>query len=283
MSTAAPTGGRPRLLGEILVVAVLVLVYDRIRDFSGTRSVLAVANGRHVLVVERLLHVDVEHRANQILAIHPLLADWASWYYQVAHLTVTLLVLLWVYLRHPSAYRPARNALLGINLVGLLVFWVLPVAPPRLLPGAGFVDLAVTSGVADRTTTVSPDLYAAMPSLHVAWAVWVALQVLVLSRSRLFRSLAFGHAALTCLIVLATANHYVLDVLSGAAVTVLLVLLVLLVPLARQSAEPRSRRRPSWKNACASTGVCTSAMVRDAPNDAFQKPSATGGPLHGPT
>jgi len=103
------------------------------------------------------------------------------------------------------------------------VFWVLPVAPPRLIPGAGFIDSAVVTDVADKATTVSPDLYAAMPSLHVAWATWVALQVLFISRNRVARVLGVAHVVITCLAVMATANHYLLDVVAGYALAAVVV------------------------------------------------------------
>ena len=172
---------RPVLVGEALVVLVLVFVYDRVREFAAARADLAIANGRRILSVESWTHVDIEPAMNRFLSQHSGLELLSSWYYQLMHLSVTLAVLLWIYWRHPIAYRSARNALIGINTVALVVFWVLPVAPPRLIPGAGFVDSAVVSDVADKVSTVSPDLYAAMPSLHVAWATWVALQVLLVT------------------------------------------------------------------------------------------------------
>jgi hypothetical protein len=211
----AVTVRRPAFLGEALIVLVLVFVYDRIREFASTRADLAVANGRWLLSAESWMHINIEASMNHLLSQHQ---DWQlvlSWYYQLMFLSATLGVLLWIYWRHPDAYRPARNALIGINTVALLVFWVLPVAPPRLIPGAGFVDSAVVSDVADKASTVSPDLYAAMPSLHVAWATWVALQVLLVTNHRWSRRLAVVHATLTCLAVMATANHYLLDVVAG--------------------------------------------------------------------
>jgi hypothetical protein len=210
------TRSRPRLAGEVAVVLLLVFVYDRVRDLAATRSGEALANGRRLLDTERWLHLDLEHSLNHVLTAHRSIELGASWYYQLMHLTVTLLVLLWLYRRHAGSYRAARTSLVAINLAGLAVFWLFPVAPPRLLPGAGFVDSTVARGVADHATTVTPDLYAAMPSLHIAWATWVAIQVLANTRRRLPQALALVHLALTATIVLATANHYLIDVLAGA-------------------------------------------------------------------
>lgn len=209
---------RPLLVGEILVVLLLVQVYDHIRDIATTRAGQAMDDARQVLSIESWLHVDIEPSMNAWLSAH-LNVEWlASWYYQLMHLSVTLGVLVWLYLRRPVAYRPARNALILVNGIGLVVFWLLPVAPPRLL--AGFVDSGVASGVAQHVTHISPDVYAAMPSLHIGWATWVVLQVWTATESRTGRWLAAGHLLLTVVVVLATANHFVLDVAAGALVGV---------------------------------------------------------------
>lgn len=227
---------RPTLLGEALVVLVLVFLYDRIREFAAARADLAIANGKHLLSIESWLHLEIEPAMNRVLSQHHGWELMSSWYYQLMHLSASLVVLLWVYWRHPGAYRSARNALVAINAVALMVFWVFPVAPPRLIPGAGFIDSTIVTNVAEKASTVSPDLYAAMPSLHVAWATWVALQVLLVTPHRWGRRLAVGHAILTCLAVMATANHYLLDVAAGGALAV--------------GAVQWSRRRPSVKVEC---------------------------------
>jgi hypothetical protein len=211
------------LLGEALIVLALVFAYDRVRGFAHARADLAIANGRRILSIESWLHIKIESGMNDLLSQHHGLELVVSWYYQLMFLSATLIVLLWIYWRHQDAYRPARNALIGINTVGLLVFWVLPVAPPRLIPGAGFVDSAVVTDVADKATTVSPDLYAAMPSLHMAWATWVTLQVLFITRNRVARVLAVSHAVITCVAIMATANHYLLDAVAGYALAAVVV------------------------------------------------------------
>ncbi|MEO7979363.1 MAG: phosphatase PAP2 family protein [Sporichthyaceae bacterium] len=210
---------RPALLGEVAVVVVLVSVYDRIRDIAATRADLAFADAGRLLRIESWAHVDVEHRLNGWLARHWHVEWLASVYYQLMHLSVTLGVLLWLYVARPGRYRSARTALVYISGLGLVVFWLMPVAPPRLL--AGFVDSGAVTGIAQHTAHVSPDIYAAMPSLHVAWAAWVLLQVWPATGNRLLRGLAAWHGALTVLVVVATANHFLLDVVAGAATAVL--------------------------------------------------------------
>lgn len=214
--------GRPLLIGELAVVGLLVFVYDRVRELSQLRPASAIANGQWVLDAERFLHVDLELKANLWLAGHRMLGELSSLYYQTAHLTVTLLVLAWCYWRRPDAYRSARNTLVAINVVGFMVFWVFPVAPPRLA-GAGFIDTAMAVGVSAPTDpSASMNPYAAMPSLHLAWAAWVAVVGLLLTRHLLARLLCLVYPTVTAVVVMATANHYLLDVVAGVVVALVM-------------------------------------------------------------
>ncbi len=243
---------RPLLIGEIAVVALLVFAYDRVRALAELRPAAALANGQLVIDAERFLHVDIELTANLWLTSHRMLSELSSWYYQTAHLTVTLLVLALCYWRRPDAYRSARNALVAINVVGFMVFWVFPVAPPRLA-GAGFVDTALAAGVSAPTDpSASMNPYAAMPSLHLAWAAWVAVVGLLLTRQLLARVLCVAYPLVTAVVVMITANHYLFDVLAGVAVALLMARLTGLtsgaavvrprVPSPRTGSPPRSRK-----------------------------------------
>jgi hypothetical protein len=216
---AAPA--RPRLVGELAVVALLVFAYDRVRARAAPRRDVALAHGEAVLHAEQRLHLDWEHTANAWLGAHATLREAAAWWYQLAHLTLSLTVLAWCWLAAPAVYRLARNTLVLTNVVGLIVFAVCPVAPPRLLPGAGFTD---SNAVALGTGPVAhppPDQYAAMPSLHLAWATWVALTVWAISahtrRWRGLRPIGVLHPLITAAVVVASANHYVLDLVAGVA------------------------------------------------------------------
>jgi hypothetical protein len=170
--------------------------------------------------LEQHLHVNLELTGNVWLASHTLLADVASWYYQVAHLTVTLSLLLFVYWRRPDLYRVGRSALVLTNVIALAVFWLNPVAPPRLLPGAGYVDVALATGVSAQSATSAPNPFAAMPSLHTAWAVWCAILGLLLFRSIWARVVCCAYPVVTVIVIVTTGNHFVLDAGAGAAVAV---------------------------------------------------------------
>ena len=217
---------RPNLIGELLVVLTLVKVYDAVRSLAAARESEALEHGRNVLSVETFLHIDIERTLNQALAGSRALTELTAGWYQFAHLTATLSVLACCYRWRPEIYRRARSALVVVNLVGLAVFWLYPCAPPRLLPGSGFVDAGVVAGYASGPVgPVSADMFAAMPSLHVAWAIWTVIVFRMLLRQyRWARWLAPLYAVVTSLVVVATANHYVLDVVAGAAVALLAVI-----------------------------------------------------------
>lgn len=210
---------RPHLLGEVLVVLALLRIYDMARAQAQVRSGPAIAHGEAILALERGLRISVEQAANLWVVSHRLVSLVASDIYQFAHLTVTLSVLAWCWLRRPELYRAARNALVAINVVGLTLFLLLPVAPPRLLPGAGFVDAVAQAGFgAVHRGPVAADEYGAMPSLHLAWAVWATVVAIRLLAGRRWRGLCWAYPVVITAVVVGTANHYLLDVLVGALV-----------------------------------------------------------------
>lgn len=209
---------RPHLVGELLIVLILVKVYDYVRSFAAVRHAPAERHGRDVLAVERVLHLDFELVGNRWLTDHHPLALVAAYWYQFTHITVTLAVLAWCYLSGVGFYRKARNALVATNLMGMTVFMLLPVMPPRLLPGGGYIDTVAEAGFgSSHGGPVPADQYAAMPSLHLAWAMWTALVAAALLRGRRGRLLCYAYPVGTGIFVVLTANHYVLDVVAGVA------------------------------------------------------------------
>ena len=219
---------RPPLVGEVVVVLLLLFGYDRVAALAGGRAGPAFDHGRHLLAAERLLHLAVEERLDHVVAGHRGLGAVLSVYYDFAHGVVTFGLLALVYVCRPAGYRAARRALVGINVAALVLFAYFPVAPPRLLPGGGFVDVVARSGTwgsweSSSTSEVAQhaDLYASFPSLHVAQATWVLLVVLSVTRRRSLRGLAGAHLVVTVLVVLSTGNHYLVDVAGGAGLTLL--------------------------------------------------------------
>jgi len=212
----------PRLpaAAEVAIVAVGYFGYALVR--------LAVRAGRHAAFVhaaqlwraERWLHLDAEPSLNHLAAAHPALAETTGYYYGLLHFIVTPLVLAWLYLRRPPAFPRLRSALVLATSAANIAFWTWPAAPPRFsVPG--MTDVLVRYHILGAGAPRDPDtlvnLYAAMPSLHVAWAAWCAVAVTTATRSQ-WRHLAWLYPAATVFVVLASANHFLLDTAGGLAV-----------------------------------------------------------------
>ena len=216
---------RFRWLRELGLLVGLYAGYSAARLLGDSDLAGATANANDLLALERTLHLDIEVPANDAVQAWPLLAIVASYWYSLLHYVVTPAVLVWVYRRRHGDYPRVRNALVIASAIGLVGFTLLPMAPPRMLPG--FVDtLATTAGSgwwggdasAPKGMGALTNQLAAMPSLHVGWAVWVAWVVAGLSTHRWVRILAIAYPVITTLVVVGTANHYLLDAVAGALV-----------------------------------------------------------------
>jgi PAP2 superfamily len=264
---AAPTCALPTrrspLWVEALAIAWLCWIYDAINNLAPVRLRAALAHGWGLLRLERSLGLDPEVTLNRWLIHHHTLGLLLSDYYDNAHFIVTLGLLGWLWWRRADSYRPLRNTLVAINAIGFVVFWLYPTAPPRLLVGAGFSDVVASThalgGWHTGPLSAVANQFAAMPSLHMGWAVWCSLVLWRLSaapsssadaptgraspRAKLLRVTAIVYPCITCVAVLATGNHYLLDVLAGVATTVLAVALVRTLEAAwRARGAPRPAR-----------------------------------------
>jgi hypothetical protein len=217
--------GRPRWWPELLVIVWLCWVYDAVANLAPLRWQAAYAHARSLLHVERVFHLDPEAALNHWLAGHHALAVWVSNYYDNAHFVVTLGVVGWLWWRHPGHYRPLRTSLVLINVIGLIVFWRDPTAPPRLLDPRRYVDVVASTHAFGSwhsgTLATAANQLAAMPSLHMAWAVWSSLAVWRVFRGRSAAVLVWTYPLVTAVAVMATGNHFLLDIVAGVATAVL--------------------------------------------------------------
>jgi hypothetical protein len=213
--------GRAPVWLEAIVVLWLVWLYDQINNLAPLRRIVALHNAASLLALERSLNISPELALDKWFAAHATLGIVVSYYYVSAHFLVTFGLLGYLWWRKPRAYHPLRTQLVIINLIGFAVFWLYPLAPPRMLALDGFRDIiAITGAVGDFHTgglATTADQYAAMPSLHIAWASWCAVVVWTVFRNRIARALAVLYPFVTAFVVLATGNHFLLDVLAGAA------------------------------------------------------------------
>jgi hypothetical protein len=213
--------------GRELFLLLVVFALWKLTDSLATGRVsVALARGRLLWRIERDLRLGFEPTVQRWLLPHPVVVQFLNVYYAVAHLGGMALFLLWLYLRHREAYPRWRTLLVFYTTVCLIVEIACPVAPPRLLPGLGFVDTALRYQQSiyphDMVHGFS-DQFSTLPSLHIGWAVFIAYAVIKVSRSR-WRWLVVIHPVLTFVSVIGTANHFWID---GAAAEVLLLLCLL--------------------------------------------------------
>ena len=175
------------------------------------------AHGRAVWRLERALHLPSETSFQHLVIGHSWMVRASNYYYATAHLTGMVIFLVWLWLRHRDRYAHWRNVVAIFTGVALLIEMI-PVAPPRLIGHTGLVDTAMVYG--QSVYAVAGDIadqYAALPSIHVGWALLIGLAMWRCGGPTA-AAVGIGHAVLTLSVVVLTANHYWLDGATAAAV-----------------------------------------------------------------
>ncbi|MDT0276520.1 phosphatase PAP2 family protein [Blastococcus goldschmidtiae] len=231
--TARPTAGsallrsfsRPVWWVEVLLLAVLYGVYSLVRNSVGDVVGRAYANGRDILALEDGWALALERGLNDWVHRTDVVAGAVALHYATLHFLVTPAVLTWLFLRRPSRYRAASGVLMITTALALIGFYWLPTAPPRLLGDEGFVDvMSQTSSWGWWPASGTPgsdaisNQFAAMPSLHCAWAAWCGVVLLLLVRRTWVRVVALAYPFSTFFVVMGSGNHYLLDVVAGVVV-----------------------------------------------------------------
>jgi membrane-associated phospholipid phosphatase len=216
--------------------------YQLARGVADRNPAKAFHNGYRVLTFEqRTTHHVWELTMQHIADSSHFLLTAVAWTYWNSEFTVMGLALLWVYLRRHEHFTRFRNTVLLANAGGLIGYVLLPTAPPRFFSSVGFEDtLDGISGLNHGSGLVSlaSNPYAAMPSLHAADALIVGVFLVVASRRWWAKALWSLWPAWVCFCVMATANHFWLDVLAGIAVGIASLLVVPRVPLLRGLRRP---------------------------------------------
>ncbi|WP_065487279.1 phosphatase PAP2 family protein [Streptomyces sp. PTY087I2] len=216
---------RPNLLLELLLIRVVYDAYAQVRLAARAGRPLAEEHGRQIHAIEQWLHIDIEHWVNHTVVQITWLRDFFDYYYSTFHFIVPLTILGVLYVRRPADYRWVRSSIGFATLLALVGFWLYPLAPPRLMPGLGFID--TVHGVQDfakpdyGTLTTVTNQYAAMPSLHFGWSLWCGVVIVMLAPKLWMKALGLLHPLFTIAAIVATANHWVLDAVGGALVVTL--------------------------------------------------------------
>ena len=205
----------PAYVLELGFAAVALSCYLLVRWYAGDRTAEAVHHARDLLDLEQRLGMDWEHEVQDTMLAVPGLEPVVTQFYTWAYFPTLLVLAVWLYRTHREAYRRLRNALLASGVVGLVVYATWPCAPPWI-GGVGFTD-TVSSGAFEsvaRPAGITNHL-GAVPSFHVGWVILVAVAVHRVARTRQGRLLATLHPAAMAYAVVATGNHWVLDVPAG--------------------------------------------------------------------
>ena len=211
-------------------------------QLAGSFSVMgpggALGRSRWIWNFERTIHLPSETTIQRLFLHHPLLVQFFNLYYDSLHFPVLVATLVWLFVWHRASYRRIRTTLVGLTGLCLLV-QLIPVAPPRMLPGSGMVDTAIRyhQSVYSSVAGFDPDQLSAMPSVHVGWAILVAVAIITTARTR-WRWLAVLYPVMTTLAVIVTANHFWLD----GIVAGLILVLVLTVQAGTRRVVSRLRR-----------------------------------------
>ena len=218
------------LARQVFIWFGFVFAYQVARGVADRNPARAFENGLRVINLEqRWTHHLFELSFQRILDSSRLLMTLAAWTYWNSEFTVIGLALLWVYLRRHDGFARFRNSILLANALGLVGYVALPTAPPRMFPSVGFLDpLASMAGLNHGSGIVqlAANPYAAMPSLHAADALIVGLVLASLCRRLAFRALWLLWPAWVWFTIMATANHFLLDVIAGILVGVTAMALV---------------------------------------------------------
>ncbi|MEV0563965.1 phosphatase PAP2 family protein [Dactylosporangium sp. NPDC050588] len=212
---------RPVGLGrQVGIVTAAVAAYFGVRGATEAATDQALANAAKVVDFEKSVGLFHESWLQSTFAGSPAVATFFNWIYIYGHWPVIVATLIWLARTNPAIYYRTRNAMLLSGGIGLVVFMLFPLAPPRLAE-LGLVDTVTQSDGAYRVLqpTMFTNQYAAMPSLHVGWDLLIGLAILAAARRPLLRAFGAAMPVLMVAAVVLTANHYLVDAIAGAALT----------------------------------------------------------------
>lgn len=208
------------LLRQLAIWLGFLYAYKYTRGVADRDPFKAFHNGLRIADVEHRFTGLWELSLQSFVASSGLLNELTSWTYWHSQFTVLGISLLWVYLRRNDAFVRVRNTLLLANIIGLVGFVLVPTAPPRMFPELGFVDTLAGFNISHNSAIVRADAnpYAAMPSLHAADALVIGVALAILVRPRWLKALWLMWPAWVWFSVMATGNHFWLDILAGIIV-----------------------------------------------------------------
>ena len=224
--------GWPDALRQLLLGAAAYMLYELVRALVASNPLdpgyKPFGDATKIINLEHTLHVFIEPSIQAWFAGRHWLMDLADWSYLNAHYIVTAAAVVFIYLRRNDSFYFVRNMFMIAMAIAIVGYALYPTAPPRLMPEWGFTDsIRQLTGVQFEggPTSALLNFYAAVPSMHVCFAVMIGWPMARLVRRRAFKIVWRLYPVWIMLVVIATGNHYVTDVFLGvvtAAVSALL-------------------------------------------------------------
>jgi hypothetical protein len=211
--------GWPDVVRQFLLFGAAYMLYRVARGLADARTVTAFANARRLISVERTLHLFVEPSIQVWASGSHLLMEVATWLYLNAQSTVLIGVLLYLYIIHNRSFYFVRNMLMIAMAIALVGYILFPTAPPRFMPEWGFSDsIADLTGVPATSAPVNAlfNPYAAIPSMHVGFALMLGWPLARLARWRIVAAFWYLYPFVIAFVTIATANHFLSDAILGA-------------------------------------------------------------------
>jgi membrane-associated phospholipid phosphatase len=239
-TTEVPTGHE--WVREIVLVLAGLLVYFGVRAATDDDAGPAEAHARSVVHLEPTLGIAREADVQRLIIDHHWLVTLANWVYIWGHWPLIAVSAAWLFRHRPAAYRLMRTAIFISGAIGMIIFLSYPVAPPRLT-GLGLTDTVTSYSHAYRALQPPSlmDRYAAVPSLHFGWDLLVGLTLARFHPRTVVRVFGALMPVAMGFAVVATANHYVFDVIVGGIVAMTgLALATLLIRVRDQRADEPS-------------------------------------------
>ena len=209
-------------LRQLVLFGGAYYAYRIVRGFTDgdTATATAFAHARELVSAERSLGLFFEPGLQDFVLSQAWLSDFANFMYVNSHFIMTTTFLIWLYLARNHAYYYVRNMFMIAMGLALVLYALYPTAPPRLLPEWGFTDTVAEAvgPAAQNTAEVLYNPYAAVPSMHVAFALMIAIPAMKLVGNRVLRLAWATYPAIVTFVVVVTANHFWLDAAFGAAV-----------------------------------------------------------------
>ena len=235
MSSIVAAGRRALPLGYLDFARQLAIwfgfyvLYQLARGAADRDTAAAFDNGLRLIDLEKRMGALWELSLQGALGSSHLLIELTSWTYWLSQFVVVAIALLYVYFRAHDRFFRFRDTLIAANLIGLIGYVLVPTAPPRMFPEAGFQDTLLEHSTVNHSSAavaISSNPYAAMPSLHSADALIVGITMALVVRRPWAKALWLAWPAWVWFSVMATGNHFWLDIAAGVLVAGVAALLV---------------------------------------------------------